>query len=233
VGIDMDSKQLLDQLLQAAKTAAEKGQTIAEDKLNIPESGEEREAALSGLKKGAAVAGVLALLLGTKSGRSVTSTAIKLGSMAALGTVAFKAYRNWKGGLITAEPNDSGSVINLQDEAAEQRSIFIFSAMVAAANADDHINQDEQEELKEQLLSMDLPESALVELKSIISNPPSVEDIIKQVDAETTATEVYLASRIFIHKHSSKQEQEYLQQLVDGMKLDSDLVVALDKELLG
>jgi len=228
----MDSKQLLDQLLQAAKIAAEKGQTIAEDKLNIPESGEEREATLSGLKKGAAVAGVLALLLGTKPGRSITGTAVKVGSIAALGTVAFKAYRNWKGGLITVEPNDSGSVINLEDEAAQKRSIFLFSAMVAAANADGHINKEEQEELKEQLLSMDLSESALKELKSIIDTPPSVTDVIKQVESETAATEVYLATRIFIHKHSSTQEQEYLKELVDGLKLDGDLVVALDKELL-
>jgi len=193
----MDSKQLLDELLQAAKTAAEKGQTIAEDKLNIPESGEEREAALSGLKKGAAVAGVLALLLGTKSGRSITGTAVKVGSIAALGTVAFKAYRNWKGGSLTAEVDSSASVINLQDEAEQKRSISIFSAMVAAANADGHINKEEQEELKEQLLSMDLPESSLKELKAIVSTPPSVTDIIKQVETETAATEVYLAAYFY------------------------------------
>jgi len=229
----MDSKQLLDQLLQAAKTAAEKGQTIAEDKLNIPETGQEREAALSGLKKGAAVAGVLALLLGTKPGRSITGTAVKLGSIAALGTVAFKAYKNWKGDSLIAESNDPESVTDLKGKAAQQRSISIFSAMVAAANADGHINKEEQEQLKEQLLAMDLPESTLTELKEIIATPPSAQDIIKQVETETAATEVYLATRIFIHKHSSKVEQEYLQQLVDGLKLDSELIVALDKELLG
>jgi len=51
---------------------------------------------LRGLGKGAAAAGALALLVGTKGGRRVTGTALKLGSLAALGGVGYTAYRNWQ-----------------------------------------------------------------------------------------------------------------------------------------
>ena len=93
----MDSKQFIEELLAAGKKVAEKGQSIAEENLNLPTDPVERKAAVDGLKKGALVTGVLALLFGTKSGRALTGTAIKLGGVAALGTVAYKAYKNWKG----------------------------------------------------------------------------------------------------------------------------------------
>ena len=42
---------------------------------------------------GAAAGGALALLLGSKRGRSLGGTALKLGSVAAIGTLAWKVYQ--------------------------------------------------------------------------------------------------------------------------------------------
>ena len=44
---------------------------------------------------GAAPGGVLALLLGTRRGRRIGRSAIKLGSLAALGMLAHKTYNGW------------------------------------------------------------------------------------------------------------------------------------------
>lgn len=72
----MDSKTFFDQLLQAGRELATQGRDlasrgvdIAEQRLGLPEEGPERDAALSTLGKGAVAGGVLALLLGTGSGR--------------------------------------------------------------------------------------------------------------------------------------------------------------------
>ena len=46
-------EQLLENLLATGKEYAEKGQSVVEEKLNIPSEGEEREIMLDGLKKGA------------------------------------------------------------------------------------------------------------------------------------------------------------------------------------
>lgn len=71
----MDTRTFLDQMLGSAKTWAERGQELTEQKLGVPESGEQREAMLSGIGKGALAAGVLALLLGTGTGRKMTGAA--------------------------------------------------------------------------------------------------------------------------------------------------------------
>ena len=88
----MDTKGVIEQILNAGSELAKQGQTIAQNKLDIPAEGTEREASLSGMGKGAAIAGVLALLLGTKAGRGVTGAGLKLGTLGALGGLAYKTY---------------------------------------------------------------------------------------------------------------------------------------------
>jgi len=64
----VDGCQILDELLRSGKEIAEKGGSMAEQRLNIPEAGPERDAMLRGLGKGAAAAGALALLVGRRTG---------------------------------------------------------------------------------------------------------------------------------------------------------------------
>ena len=89
----MDAKGLLEQILNAGRELAEQGQAYAQKRLDIPAEGAEREASLSGMSKGAAIAGVLALLLGTKAGRGITGAGLKLGTLAALGGADFKSIQ--------------------------------------------------------------------------------------------------------------------------------------------
>lgn len=74
----MDAKSVLEELLQTGRQMAAKSQAAIEQKLDIAEPGEKRDATLSGMKTGAVAAGVLALLLGTGAGRRVTGSALKL-----------------------------------------------------------------------------------------------------------------------------------------------------------
>jgi len=92
----MDTQSFLDELLKTGKSYAEQGRKIAEEKLQMPEKGEGRDATIDGMKKGAMAAGVLALLLGTGAGRRVTGSALKIGSLAAIGSIGWKAYQNWQ-----------------------------------------------------------------------------------------------------------------------------------------
>jgi len=78
----MNAKSLLEELLNTGREMAAKGQAVVEKKLDIEEPGEKRDATISGLKTGAVAAGVMALLVGTKSGRKLTGSALKLGSFA-------------------------------------------------------------------------------------------------------------------------------------------------------
>lgn len=219
----MNTQQVLEQFLAASKNIVEKGKSIAEDKLNIPEDGPEREKMLDGLKKGAAVAAVVTALLGTSGGRKLTSTALKVGSVAAIGGVAFKAYKNWTG-------DASGTPINeLKHRAAEERSLLLLQAMVSAAKSDGRIDDKEQALIKQEILNMHLSDELLDTVEGIIDNPISIEDIVKNVADVAAASEVYLASRLFIGSDSNEREKIYLQMLTSALNLAPELVTELDK----
>ena len=222
----LNSQSLLDQILNVGKAYLQKGQEIAEQKLNIPEQGEERELMLNGLKKGALASAVLVGLIGTKGGRKLTGVALKLGSVAALGTAAYKGYQHWLGQKQDAD-NAAIAVHELSETGAHERSKLLIMAMVAAANADGNIDDEEQKLLKHQILEMHLPSRLVVDLEKIIDSPADVQSLAAQVPNLEAASEVYLASRLFIGDHSSVTERMYLEQLVAEMGLDSDLVRSL------
>ena len=150
----MDAKKLLEELLQTGREVAAKGQPVIEKKLDIEEPGEKRDATISGIKTGAIAAGVMALLVGTKSGRKLTGSALKLGSLAAVGGIAWQAYKNWSaageaekaGNTVEALPVDQ-----LDPEAANNRSLTLLKAMIAAAKADGHIDATEMSDINKKI----------------------------------------------------------------------------------
>ncbi len=223
---------LLDRLLAVGKEYAAKGQDLAEDQLDIPEDGVERDAMVSGLKKGALASAVLVGLLGTKTGRSLTGTALKIGGLAALGTAAFKGYRNWQETGSPLGTDDGGEPVHqLSDSRANTRSMLILKAMVAAAHADGHVDNQEIQTIRHELIEMHLPQSLAEEVESILDSPNSARQLASLVTTQQIASEVYLASRLIIGKDSSAQEQGYLQDLVQALGLADELKNSLDQQV--
>lgn len=223
----MDAKSIMEQILQSGKELAAKGKDLGADKLGIPEGDSpDREAMVSGLKKGAAVGGVLALLLGTRLGRRITGKALKYGSLAALGTVAYKAYQNYQqSGDAVASPGQS--VGELDGEAAEKRSMTLLKAMIGAAKADGHIDADEQKAIQSQLKQMDLDEQSTYLIHAELDKGLDVAAIAEEVDSPAAAAEVYLASRMILDVNDMR-ERAYLDELASKLNLPQDLVDQLE-----
>ena len=106
----MDVGALFDQLLQSGRELVAKGQNVIEQKLDIPDSGSQRDAAWSSMGKGAAAAGVAALLLGTRAGRGLTGLALKLGSLGAIGGLAYKTFQDWQAKQAEALPKNINAI---------------------------------------------------------------------------------------------------------------------------
>ena len=224
-----DASALLDKLLSAGKTYVEKGQAIAEEKLDIPEQGEQREVMLDGLKKGAMASAVLLGLLGTNGGRKLTGTMLKLGGLAALGTAAYKGYQNWQQTGDVMGSSD-GSVHQLENQASEARGLLIIEALVAAANADGKIDSQEQQAIKHQILEMHLPGEMAMMLENIIDSPLSAGELAQKVNGLTEASEVYMATRLLIGDDASLTETLYKNSLVSALGLSPELVSSLDSQ---
>lgn len=230
----MDAKSFLDELLKTSKEYADKGLEFAEEKLQVPKDGEARDAKLDGMKKGAMAAGVLALLLGTGAGRRMTGSALKIGSLAAIGGLGWKAYQNWMNEKNTAddaikETAAKAKVVpinKLSTEDANKRSIVLLQAMVAAAKADGHVNNKEVAAINEQLKKLNLGGDVEQLLNDEISKPLKVKEVAALAEDQAMAAEIYLVSAVITDKENS-MEQDYLKNLADAMELPSALVAQL------
>ncbi len=223
----MDAKTLLEQLLQSGRQWVDKGRELAEEQLDIPPEGEKREAMLDGMKKGALAAGALALLLGTRGGRAVTGTALRLGSVAALGGLAWKAYQEWMGDGGRDDAAPGKPLDQLEGEAADRRARQIIRAMIAAAKADGHIDEEEKKRIDEQLARMKLVDGASDFIAKELDKPLNIHDVVEGVDDPEAAVEIYLASRMVIDVDNIP-ERIYLKSLARELKLSDELVERLD-----
>jgi uncharacterized membrane protein YebE (DUF533 family) len=223
----MDTKSFLDELLKAGRELAEKGQSIAEEKLNLDSSGATRDATLSGMKTGAIAAGALAILLGTKTGRKVTSSAIKLGSLAAIGGVAWKAYQNYqeKNGITNT---DTMPINKLDDKEANKRSVTLLTAMIAAAKADGDVSDNEMAEINKQIKNLALEGDTAKIIKEELAKPLDIAAVAALAEGEEAkAAEIYLVSMVVTDKENPK-ERQYLDDLAKAMKIPEELLTELN-----
>lgn len=234
----VDSKNLLESILADGKVIAEKSLDVAQGKLGVPEKdGAERDAMLDGMQKGVLTAGALALLLGTGAGRRLTGAAIKLGSVAAVGGLAYNAYSKWQaqlpktgGGVKRIEPATPRS--ELKDDTTQKRNVALIRAMVAAAKADGHVDEAEKKAMLELVDQQQFDEETLAFLKKQISSDVTVAEIAALADSPEAASEMYLACRIVIDQ-SNDDEKAWLASLSSELKLSAELIAGLEEEVVG
>ena len=222
----MDVRALFDQLLQSGQELVSKGQNLAEQKLNIPREGAQRDAALSSMGKGAAIAGAAAVLLGTSAGRGVSGLALKLGSLAAVGGLVYKTFQDWQAKQAGAPVDPGPSVTALSGPQLDKRSMALLRAMLAAAKADGHIDEQEQGRIDAYLQKLNLDPEALHFVKNELAKPLNIKEVAAGADSPAAAAEIYLTSLLTINIDND-QERAYLEDLARELKLPPELVSEL------
>ncbi len=256
----MDAKAILDGLLDKTQRATQAGISMAEEKSIIPPAGNERTALLKGAGAGALAAGAVALLFGSKGARKFAKKAAKLGGTAAIGGLAYKAYTQWQaqqqsaqgggqnaaaggspaatsasqsfsGKLDLDQFGDIGTPIaNLSGLDATVRSESIIQAMISAARADGHIDDEELGLIKQQINSLGLEKDVTAFLLSELNKPVSVASVVALADTPETAAELYIASALVVDM-DSPAERVYLNELATAMHLDSAMIQQLESPL--
>ena len=226
----MDAKVILENLLATSQTATKTGLDYAEQKLGVPEAGEQRDAMLNGMGKGALAVGAVAMLLGTKSGRELTGTALKVGGVAAVGGIAFKAYQNWQQQQNATVPHTGTPIDLLADSEANQRSEAIVKAMISAAKSDGHVDESEQKLITSKIEDLGLEQDITRFLMKELNKPLDVAEVVASADSQEAAAEIYLASAMVVDLEDP-DERQYMDSLAQGLELDAALVKELESTL--
>jgi uncharacterized membrane protein YebE (DUF533 family) len=191
----------------------------------------------------AAAGGLGGLLLGTQSGRSVAAGAAKLGAIAMIGGLAYKALQNYQSGkpLITGatptgteasqaamltEPPPAGSGFE-PAAVTNDAAVHFLQAMIAAAFADGRIDAREQEKIMGGLKQAGLDGESEEFLANELNRPQSVEDLAQSCKTPQEACQLYTAARIAI-TDDSPAEEEFLYSLGNALRLDPRLTAQID-----
>ena len=219
----MNIQSLLDQVLKAAG-----GDDPA------------RRADMGKYATGAAVGGVLGLLLGTGRGRRMGGKVLKYGSVAAIGALAWKAYQDHQASQAAGRgapgpvPSTSAPPPSFQALPApqqEQHSQALLAAMIAAAKADGHLDERERGVLQAELQRMQADAATQQWVAQAIERPTGAADVAALAQGPEMAAEIYLASVLMVDE-SNPAERSYLDELAQQLRLAPSLKADLEAKAL-
>ena len=182
------------------------------------------QSSLGGLGGSMLTAGILSMLMKKKNTQSLA----KVGSMAALGMLAYQAYQNWQrqNAQQTATAPDAGQFAH-QHADGEAHSRVILKTMIAAATSDGLIDAQERAMIEQEAAQYPNEQQWLAQE---FNRPASAEEVAAAVGGNAAlAAEAYLAARM-ICDDLSRKEIVFLSQLAQALKLDEQLTEALEKQ---
>lgn len=181
----------------------------------------------------AVLGGLGTLVFGSSTGRSVATSAAKLGGLALIGGLAYRAWQNSQAGKplldlkqqdIQAAPAGTG----FEPEAASEATALIFiRAMIAAAAADGAIDAEERNAILGGLREAGFDAEANEWLAHEMANPASVDALVEAATSPEIAAQIYAAARIAINP-DTRAEKDFLAGLSASLGLDAELTANID-----
>lgn len=182
-----------------------------------------------------ATGALVAVLLGTGTGRAVTGSALKVGGLAAIAGLAYKAYQNYQQGTQPAEaaagrepellppPSDTGFHPSDAPQGETEFALVLVRAMIAAARADGHIDAEERARIADRLRLAGVGPEAEAFLVAELERPVDLDALVAAAQTEAQRVELYTASRLAIEPET-RAERGYLDLLAGRLNLPDTLV---------
>ena len=220
-GVTPSTGHSTDQLLQKAKDFAIKNPGLTQTAL----------VGLAGL-----------LFKGRKKGK-LTGSLVKLGGLAVIGGLAFKAFQNQQaktpaeagGSAPHPETAVAQSAMSLPETSrvhpvsqTEDDALLFLRTMVAAAAADGRIDQAERARIVKGLTEAGIDPDSSHWLENEMASPADVDEIAESVNDPEMAAQVYAAARIAIDPDTI-QEREFLHQLAEALDLEPEVRAQIDE----
>ena len=190
-------------------------------------------AAKNPLAAGAVVGGLAAVLLGTGAGRAVTGSVARMGGMALVGGLAYKALQNYQAGKPLLDLQSAAQDLQNQPaalpapQASQDQALRLVRAMIAAASSDGVVDAAERAAILGNLKAAGLDAEAAEFVDQELANPADIGTLAEGISGQDEAAQVYAAARLAIDPDTD-DEQAFLAALADALALDASLVAHID-----
>jgi uncharacterized membrane protein YebE (DUF533 family) len=188
-------------------------------------------AARNQLATGAALGGLAAVLLGTEGGRKLTAGAAKMGGLALIGGLAYKAFQNYQAGkpLLDLQNAASGPAPAALPAPADEQghALRLVRAMIAAASADGIVDATERAAIAGNLKAAGLDQEAAAFLEQEFANPADLTTLAAGIATPEEAAQVYAAARLAIDP-DRQEEKDFLAALAATLRIEPGLVAHID-----
>jgi uncharacterized membrane protein YebE (DUF533 family) len=186
--------------------------------------------AIGGFAGGMAGGALTGALMG-KKGKKHAKTLLKVGGLAAVGGLAWKAYQTYQQGQPTSQtlpvPTGEGEFdIDAGNATPGSRGLLLVRAMIAAANSDGHLDGGERKRILARMQSLDLDAEEKALVVEELLHPCGQDQIVAEVVDQATAIEVYAVSALAIDA-TKAPGQVYLDRLASRLSLPPMLVEAV------
>ena len=196
-----------------------------------------------GLATGAAAGGLAAILMGGAKPKKLAKNALKVGGVALVGGLAYKAYRDWQSNRDTAAQNhgltnpthnygraDETAFLPASSAAQTSLARSLARAMIVAAKADGHVNDDERQKIMAQLSAMDINQQDRAFIAAELDGPANIDAVVADATTPEIAADLFAASLLAVDPDGAA-ESAYLSLLAARLKLDPDLAVEIKKNV--
>lgn len=237
-----NSKQLLEQFL-GGSTGSQMGGAAgkAKDLLGRAGGALDNAGGTKSFAGGAALGGILGMVLGGGKSRKLAGGLLSHGGAAAIGALALKAYQNYQQNQSAAAtaPMTPTEIERFSQQQLPHNQpaadggpfeLVLIRAMVGAAKADGHIDASEQQHLFSEVERMALDPESKAFVFDLLTQPVELAGITSAATNEAQAGEIYLAARLAIDP-DHPAERAYLDALAVRMKLPPALREHLERQV--
>jgi uncharacterized membrane protein YebE (DUF533 family) len=176
-------------------------------------------------------AGLAAGMLLSKGGLGkLAGSAVQLGTVAALGGLAYSAWQNYQNqqGKVPKSGRDAFIPPTHDEHGQEELGKSLVRAMIAAAKADGKIDAEEKEAIFGKLEAMNLSSEEKAWVFDELSSPLDINAVVARADTPEHAAEIYAASLVAITADTAA-ERAYLDALASKLRLEPGLVAEIHK----
>jgi uncharacterized membrane protein YebE (DUF533 family) len=195
---------------------------------------------------GGLAGGMAGNMLSSKSGRKIGKKALKMGGIAAVGALAYAAYRRYGSGAaaggqpIVSQSNDpelvpapeGSAFLPAKEDSAGQEALglTLVRSMIAAARSDGRLDAQESQAIFQRIETLGLDPESQSLLVAEMGRPVDMDAIVNSATSPEVAAEIYIASLLAIDVDTAA-EKSYLAMLAARLNIPPDLASELRRQV--